>query len=351
MAAKGVLSPILESPETPLANVETEADNEAETRAFLRDSIPDFTAETQGSADPEISLLSGGQKAVDRAKVSPELELSTQISAYGLGISYVAALFVQLLAVIIVIKTGSGLFSLRLALLLIGAWWALFSIPAAMWLRPRPGPTLHLPNSQSHIQVWYGYFRHSWRTLAYTVVRARRLRDVLLFLGAWFLISDAIATVSGTAVLFAKTTLHMKPAALAMINVIATISGILGAFGWRRVSRYLGWTPAQSILACVCLFECIPLYGLLGFIPAIRRLGVLGLQQPWELYPLGAVYGLCLGGISSYCRSFFGELIPPGSEAAFYALYAITDKGSSVFGPAIVGAITDAYGEIRPVSI
>lgn len=66
------------------------------------------------------------------------------------------------------------------------------------------------------------------------------------------------------------------------------------------------------------------------------------------IFQLGAIYGFVLGGLSSYCRSLFGELIPPGSEAAFYALYAITDKGSSVFGPAIVGAITDRYGEIRP---
>ncbi len=55
-----------------------------------------------------------------------------------------------------------------------------------------------------------------------------------------------------------------------------------------------------------------------------------------------------MGGLSSYCRSFFGLLIPPGSEAAFYALYAITDKGSSAVGPAIVGAIVDATGQIRP---
>jgi len=101
-------------------------------------------------------------------------------------------------------------------------------------------------------------------------------------------------------------------------------------------------------LACICLFEIIPIYGLIGYLPSIRRLGNFGLQQPWEMYPLGAVYGFVLGGLSSYCRSLFGELIPPGSEAAFYALYAITDKGSSVFGPAIVGAITDATGEIRP---
>ena len=69
------------------------------------------------------------------------------------------------------------------------------------------------------------------------------------------------------------------------------------------------------------------------------------------MYPLGAIYGFVLGGLSSHCRSLFGELIPPGSEAAFYALYAITDKGSSVFGPAIVGAITDRYGEIRPAFV
>lgn len=62
------------------------------------------------------------------------------------------------------------------------------------------------------------------------------------------------------------------------------------------------------------------------------------------------MYGFVLGGFSSFCRALFGELVPPGFEAAFYSLYAITDKGSSVFGPAIVGAITDATGEIRPVS-
>jgi len=143
----------------------------------------------------------------------------------------------------------------------------------------------------------------------------------------------------------------MKPAALGLINVIATISGVCGAFSWSFFSRLLNLRASQTIVACICLFELIPLYGLLGFIPAVKKLGFLGLQQPWEMYPLGAVYGFVLGGLSSYCRSFFGELIPPGSEAAFYALYAITDKGSSIFGPAIVGAITDRYGEIRPAFI
>jgi len=40
--------------------------------------------------------------------------------------------------------------------------------------------------------------------------------------------------------------------------------------------------------------------------------------------------------------------VPPGFEASYFALYAITDKGSSIFGPSIVGAIIDATGDIWP---
>ena len=275
------------------------------------------------------------------------MRLSTKISSYGIGIGYIAAVIVQVLSIVILKLTGGTLFSLRLVLFFIGLWWACFTIPAAYCLRPRPGPPLSF-GKEGQPRSWIAYVTYSWKILGKTVIRARRLKDVLLFLAAWFMISDAIATVSGTAILFAKTTLNMETSALAMINVVATLSGIVGAFTWSKVSRMMQLKPSQTILFCICLFEIIPLYGLLGYIPAIQRLGSLGLQQPWEMYPLGAVYGLVLGGLSSYCRSLFGELIPPGHEAAFYALYAITDKGSSVFGPAIVGAITDAYGDIRP---
>jgi UMF1 family MFS transporter len=277
------------------------------------------------------------------ATPSTTLQLSTKISSLGVSVGYAAAVVVQILSLVILSTTGSSLLSLRLVLFTIGLWWLTFTIPVAFWLRPRPGPPL-----SRHGGTWLGYLTHSWLKLGRTMLRARRLRDVLLFLAAWFMISDAVATVSGVAILFAKTTLGMTPAQLAIINIITTVAGIVGALTWSHVSRFFALKPSQTIIACICLFELIPIYGLLGYIPAIQRLGVIGLQQAWEMYPLAAVYGLVLGGLSSYCRSLFGELIPPGSEAAFFALFAITDKGSSIFGPAIVGAITDATGDIRP---
>jgi UMF1 family MFS transporter len=283
------------------------------------------------------------------AKISPALKLSTKISSNGIAIGYSAGLLVQCLGIGLAVATGSTTFSLRLVLFVVGLWWFVFTIPAALWLRPRPGPPL--PSAMKGHRNWLNYVIYAWSSLWKTIKRARRLKDMVIFLAAWFLVSDGIATVSGTAILFAKTQLGMKTEALGLINVIATIAGIIGALYWSWFSRLFNLRASQTIVACICLFEVIPLYGLLGFIPAVQRLEVFGLQQPWEMYPLGAIYGFVLGGLSSYCRSFFGELIPPGFEAAFYALYAITDKGSSIFGPAIVGAITDRYGEIRPAFV
>jgi UMF1 family MFS transporter len=347
--------PLLVRNHPDVQQIETDVttDEEYTTNSSNANGAEDESLLDNVTSDPSTALLGSSSKPAGPGSQlisSTQLQIATKISSFGIGIGYIAALLLQAVSIYIVYITHSTLFSLRLVLFLIGLWWALFTIPAALWLRPRPGPPLRLPFAAGRSRTTLAYAAYSWKSLGRSIMRARKLRDVLLFLAAWFLLSDAIATVSGTAVLFAKTSLGMKPAALALINVIVTISGIIGAFGWRRIATLLDLRPTQTILACIVLFELVPIYGLLGYLPFVKRWGVGGLQQGWEMYLVGAVYGLVLGGLSSFCRALFGELVPPGFEAAFYALYAITDKGSSVFGPAIVGAITDATGEIRPVS-
>ena len=295
------------------------------------DELP-LTMTNSASALLELSPLA-------LPRTSKALTMSTRISSTGIGISYGAALFLQVVSILILLSMHSSAFSLQLVLFLIGAWWFVFTIPSAFWLRPRPGPPLpsHISSSS------WSYISHSWISLWRTIKLTPQLPDILLFLLAWFLLSDAIATVSGVSILYAKTTLHMPPDRLALISVLVTVAGLLGAFLWPKISHRLGLTPLRTILVSIGLFTLIPLYGLLDYIP-----GVYTLNEQWEMYPLGLLYGFILGGLSSYCRSLYGELIPPGYEAAFYALYAITDKGSSIFGPAIVGIIIDQTGGIRP---
>ncbi|KAJ5496377.1 hypothetical protein N7463_008364 [Penicillium fimorum] len=324
-------------------------DNVTSPSGPLFSSIGDIDRTNIDDSTPLLGSNRDITKTSAASITSLELRLSTSISSNGIGIGYIGAVVLQVFSILVVVVVRPPTFSLRLVLFLIGLWWFVFTIPAALWLRTRPGPPL-LGSDGKSLHSWIGYMAYAWKSLGKTVMRARQLKDIMIFLAAWFLLSDGIATVSGTAVLFAKTQLNMKPAALGLINVIVMLAGVFGAFSWSYISIFFNLRASQTIIACIILFELIPLYGLLGFIPAVQRVG-LGLHQPWEMYPLGAVYGLVMGGLSSYCRSFFGQLIPPGYEAAFYALYAITDKGSSVFGPAIVGVITDRYGEIRPAFV
>jgi UMF1 family MFS transporter len=286
---------------------------------------------------------------------SAELQLSAKISSKGVGIGYCASVFVQVISIVLLwglSKTkASSTLPLRLVLFIVGLWWLVFTIPTALYLRPRPGPPLTTNSKPGRLRALFTYLSFAWLSLFRTIKLAFQMRQMVIFLVAWFLLSDAVATVSGTAILFARTELHMGTVAIALLSITATGSGIAGAFLWPILSRRFRLPTNQTIVACILLMEIIPMYGLLGYVPFIQSWGVGGLQKAWEIYPLGFIHGFVMGGLSSYCRSFFGLLIPPGSEAAFYALYAITDKGSSAVGPAVVGVIVDRVGSIRPAFI
>ncbi|XMA16650.1 hypothetical protein WAI453_009441 [Rhynchosporium graminicola] len=280
------------------------------------------------------------------------LALSTKISSKGVGLGYMAAVFVQILSILVLFGMSklsvSSTLPLHLVLFMVGCWWLAFTIPASVWLNDRPGPPLKTISSARRWRTCVAYIIFAWESVWKTVKVAARLRQMVLFLVAWFLLSDGIATVSGTAILFARTELEMGTVAIALLSITATSSGIAGAFIWPVISRHFKLRTNRTIVACIAFMEIIPLYGLLGYVPFVQSMGVGGLQKAWEIYHLGIIHGFVMGGLSSYCRSNFGLLIPPGSEAAFYALYAITDKGSSAVGPAVVGAIVDATGHIRP---
>jgi len=168
----------------------------------------------QGASSMGSHMLRSATGQLGKAFASPELQLSTKISSYGIGIGYIAGVVVQILAIGIIILTSSisdsSNLAFRIVLFFIGLWWILFTIPAALWLRPRPGPSIPLTAEGKRGRSWLGYIGYAWRSLGKTILCAGKLRDVLLFLGSWFMISDSIATVSGTAILFAKTELKMK---------------------------------------------------------------------------------------------------------------------------------------------
>ncbi|KAH9866013.1 hypothetical protein J1614_008577 [Plenodomus biglobosus] len=293
--------------------------------------------------------------------VSSDLDRSAEISSKGVGYGYIAAVLVEVFSILILylfnktaIQKRNPSLPIRFILFIVGIWWAVFTIPTILWLRPRPGPPLpsqHKCGPSSRLRTFLFYTAFSLRSFWRTLKRAISLRQTLLFLVSWFLLSDAVATIAGTAIIYARTELSMGTIAIALLSITSIGSGIIGAFAWPRVQQHFSLQPKTILLCCVAGMEIIPLYGLLGYIPLFQKLGFIGLQKAWEIYPIAVIHGIVMGGISSYARAVYAPLIPQGREAAFFALYAVTDKGSSAFGPALVGWIIDQAGTIRPAFI
>ncbi|KAJ7588060.1 autophagy-related protein 22-like protein [Mycena floridula] len=319
------------------------------------------TSDLALSDNPEEPLIARPrveENSALRLKYDNELsKVTSKISSTGIAVGYGAGIFLLILTLIPVTRLHGSTFSLRLAIGLSGLWWALFSIPAAIWL-PGAGDTASL---EAEDAVWvdradalrgkWSFRREvgaAWKRLG-AMLHPReiaKLRNTFKYLAAWFLLSDGFATITSTAVLFAKTSLNMSPNGLIVIGIITPASGILGSLVWPRIQRRFGWSNLKVLVILVILASLIPFYGCLGFLfQGKLRFG--GLTTQGEMFGLAVYFGSVYGAFQGYARAFYAELLPQGEEARWYGLFSITDKSSSFLGPLIVGVIADMTGNIR----
>lgn len=97
-------------------------------------------------------------------------------------------------------------------------------------------------------------------------------------------------TITSTAVLFGKTTLHMSPSILILVGVLTPTSGIIGSLGWPFLQRRFGWTNLQVLVLLVIMASLIPAYGCLGFFLQ-GRTTFGGLTTQKEMFGLAIYFG------------------------------------------------------------
>ena len=68
-------------------------------------------------------------------------------------------------------------------------------------------------------------------------------------------------------------------------------------------------------------------------------------------FALAAGIGLVLGGSQALSRSLFSQLVPAGKEAEYFALYEISDRGTSWLGPLLFGLTYQLTGSYRDAII
>lgn len=276
-----------------------------------------------------------------------EEKMTSIISGRGASLGYSSALVVQIISIILVSKSKSKQ-DIQAAVLLVGIWWFVWQIPMIWLFNDIPVISLETSGtSQSPYVKKKDYsikaLCYGWLSLWESFKHARLLKDVMIFLFAWFIISDSLTTINSTAILFSKTELHMSTLNLITVSIITMINAMIGAFVIPQfLAKKFNWLPHKTLIYIICWASFIPFYGILGFV-----FDSIGLKHKFEMFVLAIWYGLSLGGLSAVSRSVFSLIIPKGKESTFFSMFSITDKGSSIVGPFLVGLVTDKTHNIR----
>lgn len=251
--------------------------------------------------------------------------IANDISAksYMFGFGAGALVLAIILGATKILGVGDNGFSLfRWAIFFTGLWWIVGSIFPFFYLGNRPGPSL--PRGSN----WVTF---SIRRTARTISTFRRLPDAFLFLISFFLFSDGCNTIATTAVIFADGVLKAKKETLIICSLIAPICGLLGAFFFFKFQQWTRLSSKKMLLLILSIIGGLAIYCFIGIFEQLP----FGFKSEIEMYPICIIYGFMMGAMQSYSRVLFAEMIPPGCEAEFFALYSITDKGAAWVGPLI----------------
>jgi len=250
------------------------------------------------------------------------------VSATGYAAGYVGGVLVLIAALAWFVPPRGDIHH---AFLLIALWWGGFALVTFALLRERPGR----PPAGGG-----GTLRQAARELARTVGSVRRYRNAGLFLLAFLLYNDGIATLISNVTPYALQNIYLDRSLTRRIGLEEMIGAIIlvqvvafpGAMlcGW--LATRLG--DKRALYLMLAVFTGVVAYGQVA-------------QVVRELYVLAALIGLVLGGAQAVSRSLYSRFVPAGRNAEFFSFFALSQKFSAMFGPLFYGLSVLLTGSTR----
>ncbi|MDE2974784.1 MAG: MFS transporter [Gemmatimonadota bacterium] len=241
-------------------------------------------------------------------------------SGYGYGLGYLGSALGLVLALLILNQLGR----IELVWLAVIAYFAIFSIPAFLFLpRDRKGG---MGIGQAAAKGFADFKRIAAEVWGNTNLRR--------FLFAFFFYIDGVLTIIVMAAVIAQGTFGFDPEQVIVLFLIVQFSALAGAYALAKPADTLG--PKKVLTGVLCLWVAA---GVAAYF----------VESANVFYGLAVAAGFGLGSVQSASRAFMASLIPDGREAELFGFYALCGRSSSVLGPVLFGGVTYlAGGNQRP---
>ena len=209
--------------------------------------------------------------------------------------------------------------AMRWAFIIASLWWLILSLPLFAIVREHRAIGGNAPPSS---------FIDNCRELV-------KNRNVLLFLGAYFLYIDGVGTIYTMAAPIAVDIGISMPLLLGVILGLQFLAFPCTLL-YGQLSRI--FHPRTLVLAAIGVYILISLLALLMSFSAFTsyRTGIFIL--------LAVLIGTSQGGIQSLSRSLFSRIVPPRQASEFFGFYNLFGKFTTIVGPVLVGIAAAGTG-------
>ncbi|MDG1104624.1 MAG: MFS transporter [Cyclobacteriaceae bacterium] len=262
-------------------------------------------------------------------EIAPK-NMTDRISAKGYSYGYAGSVVLLLISILITQKYDLFGFTdvgkaTRFVFILVGVWWFGFAQIPFKWL----------PNNYSHRKIHRDILRNGYRELKKVFWNLKDLKNMKIYLIAYFFYNMGVQAIMLLAVLFGTKELALSAAQLIPAIIIIQFIAILGATLFARLSEYKG--NIFSLISMILIWIGICLYG-------------YTITTVNEFYIITASVGLVMGGIQSLSRATFSKLIPSThseDHTSYFSFYDVTFYVSVVLGTFTYGLVEQITGSMR----
>lgn len=203
----------------------------------------------------------------------------------------------------------------------VGVWWAVFSVPILLMVE-EPQSKLGSEGESQAASVGFGKrVGSAFGELRQTIANVRLYRNVALFLVAYWLYIDGVATIIKMAVDYGLS-IGLPADSLIIALLLVQFIGFPATLLFGRLAERHSAKTGLWI-------------GLWTYVAATAY--AYFMDTSFEFYVLACVLGLVQGCVQSLSRSLFSQLIPQHRGGEFFGFLNMVGKAAAVIGPILVG--------------
>jgi len=248
-----------------------------------------------------------------------------RLSALGYSLGYLGGGLLFLVNVLMTLKPelfglADAAQAVRYSFLSVALWWFVFMLPLLLGVAEQPGTSTGKSSAGTEMRKLIG-----------TLKEIRTQRNLWMFLLAYWLYIDGVATIIRMAVDFGIA-IGLPANSLIIALLLVQFIGFPATLVFGRIGQRYGAKTGLWI-------------GLWAYVIATACAAFMTTST--QFYALAVVLGLVQGGVQSLSRSLFGQLIPPGKNGEYFGFLNMLGKAAAVLGPLLVGVVAASTGNSR----